>query len=371
MGLAIGIVGLPNVGKSTLFNALSNAGALAANYPFATIQPNVGVVPVPDPRLDQLAAVVKPEKTVPTTLQFVDIAGLVRGASKGEGLGNQFLGNIREVDAVLHVVRCFVDDNVTHVEGSVGPQRDKETVDVELCLKDLETVEKRREKAVRSAKAPGKEGELAKAELALLDRVKAALDNSVPARAQQLSKEDRAALADLFLLTAKPVLYVANIAEAQLATVETDPHVAQVKALAAAEHAPVVVIAAELEAQIQQLPPEERPEFLGSVGLTEPGLNKVVRAGYALLGLETFFTWNEKECRAWAFPTGTKAAACAGLIHTDFEKGFIKAEVMRCEDLVRLGSEAALREKGLLRVEGRDYVVKDGDCLLFRFNVTT
>jgi hypothetical protein len=371
MGLSIGIVGLPNVGKSTLFNALSNAGALAANYPFATIEPNVGVVPVPDERLDKLAALIRPEKTVYTTLEFVDIAGLVRGASKGEGLGNQFLANIRQVDAVLYVLRCFEDDNITHVEGSVNPRRDKDTVDTELCLKDLETVEKRREKTQRAAKAPGKEGELAKAELAVLDKLKAGLDDAVPVRAQGLLAEERALAKELFLLTEKPVLYIANVKESQLATQDTDAHVTAVKDIAAKEGAEVVVLAAALEAEIQQLSAEERPEFLTSAGLEEPGLNKVVRAGYKLLGLKTYFTVGPKECRAWTFREGWKAPQCAGVIHSDFEKGFIKAEVMSWKDLLQYGSEAAVREKGLLRIEGKDYVVQDGDCMHFRFNVTS
>ncbi|HZN91646.1 MAG TPA: redox-regulated ATPase YchF [Myxococcales bacterium] len=369
MALSIGIVGLPNVGKSTLFNALSAAGAQAANYPFCTIEPNVGVVPVPDDRLDQLSALVKPKKTTPTSLEFVDIAGLVRGASKGEGLGNQFLANIRQVDAVLHVLRCFVDENVTHVEGSVDPVRDKEVVDTELCLKDLETVEKRRERTQKNTKVPGKAGEEARAELALLDRVKAGLDQGLRVKAQGLSGEDHDRLRELFLLTDKPVLYVANINEGQLGKEDQDLRVKAVRELAAREGAEVVVLAAGIEAEIQQLPPEERKGFLQSVGLDEPGLHKVVRAGYRLLGLQTYFTVGEEECRAWTIKKGWKAPQAAGVIHTDFERGFIKAEVVDWKDLLRLGSEAAVREKGLLRVEGKEYVVQDGDCMHFRFNV--
>ena len=369
MALSIGIVGLPNVGKSTLFNALSAAGAQAANYPFCTIEPNVGVVPVPDDRLDQLSALVKPKKTTPTSLEFVDIAGLVRGASKGEGLGNQFLANIRQVDAVLHVLRCFVDENVTHVEGSVDPVRDKEVVDTELCLKDLETVEKRRERTQKNTKVPGKAGEEARAELQLLDRVKAGLDQGLRVKAQGLSGEDHDRLRELFLLTDKPVLYVANINEGQLGKEDQDPRVKAVRELAAREGAEVVVLAAGIEAEIQQLPQQEREGFLQSVGLDEPGLHKVVRAGYRLLGLQTYFTVGEEECRAWTIKKGWKAPQAAGVIHTDFERGFIKAEVVDWKDLLRLGSEAAVREKGLLRVEGKEYVVQDGDCMHFRFNV--
>lgn len=369
MALSIGIVGLPNVGKSTLFNALSAAGAQAANYPFCTIEPNVGVVPVPDERLDKLSALIKPLKKVPTSLEFVDIAGLVRGASKGEGLGNQFLANIRQVDAVLHVLRCFEDDNVTHVEGGVNPVRDRDVVDTELCLKDLETVEKRRERAQRNAKMGGKAGDEAKAELALLDRIKAGLDSAITVRAQKLNEEEHAAIRELFLLTDKPVLYVANIGENQIGKEDASVHVKAVREMAEKEGAGVVVLAAAMEAEIQQLPEEERPGFLESAGLTEPGLHKVVRAGYKLLGLQTYFTVGEQECRAWTIHTGFKAPQAAGVIHSDFERGFIKAEVMRWEDLIKLGSESAVKEKGLLRVEGKEYVVQDGDCMHFRFNV--
>jgi GTP-binding protein YchF len=326
-------------------------------------------VPVPDTRLDQLAALVKPKQTLHATLEFLDIAGLVRGASKGEGLGNQFLANIRQVDAVLHVLRCFEDPNVVHVEGGIDPARDHDVVDTELCLKDLETVEKRRERSQKAAKAGGKAGEEAKAELSLLERVKTGLDAAQPVRAQGLSAEEHSRLKELFLLTDKPVLYVANISEAQLGHEDQEKHVQAVQKLAADEHAEVVVLAAAIEAEIQQLPAEERPAFLSSVGLSEPGLHRVVRAGYALLGLKTYFTVGEQECRAWTFHQGAKAPEAAGVIHSDFERGFIKAEVFDWKDLLKYGSEAAVRDKGLLRVEGREYVVQDGDCMHFRFNV--
>src|SRR5690606_13053336 len=369
MALSIGIVGLPNVGKSTLFNAVSAAGAQAANYPFCTIEPNVGVVPVPDPRLDRLTELVKPLKKVPTSLEFVDIAGLVRGASKGEGLGNQFLANIRQVDAVLHVLRCFEDDNVTHVEGGVDPVRDREVIDTEPCLKDLESVEKRRDRTQKNTKLGGKAAEQAKSELVVLEKVIAGLNEGRTVRRQKLTEDEREILADLFLLTDKPVLYVANISESQIGKEDSDPRVKAVREMAAEEGAEVVVLAAAMESEIQQLPEEERPGFLESVGLSEPGLHRVVRSGYALLGLQTYFTVGEQECRAWTIRKGAKAPEAAGVIHSDFERGFIKAEVVSYEDLVRLGSENAAREAGLLRIEGKEYVVEDGDCIHFRFNV--
>jgi ribosome-binding ATPase len=369
MGLSVGIVGLPNVGKSTLFNALlGTAQAAAANYPFCTIEPNLGVVPVPDDRLPRLAALYKPKKTTPTTLEFVDIAGLVAGASKGEGLGNQFLASIRQVDAIAHVLRCFEDADVVHVGGGVDPGSDRDVVETELMLKDLESLEKRRERTAKDAKAPGKPGEGARAELLAIDKVRAGLEAGVPVRAQRLDLEERGHLSHLQLLTAKPVLFIANVDERQLSHPE-DPRVAAVRALAGSERTPLVVISGKVEAELAELPEEERREFLRSLGLEEPGLNRLVRAGYELLGLVTFFTMGENECRAWTVKKGTRAPQAAGVIHTDFEKGFVKVEVMRYQDLVAAGSEHALREKGLMRIEGKEYVVQDGDVMHFRFAV--
>ena len=367
MGFACGIVGLPNVGKSTLFNALSAAGAEAANYPFCTIEPNIGVVPVPDARLDALAALYQPLKVVPTTINFVDIAGLVRGASKGEGLGNQFLANIREVDAIAHVVRCFIDDNVVHVENRVDPAADVATVDTELALKDLETIDKRIERAKK-----GMKGATAKEEKVVLDlceRIKSGLDAGTPVRAMSFTEDEKAIVKELHLLTSKKVFYVANVSEKQLATADTDPLVGKLREVAKKENAPVVVICAAAEAEIATLDKSEQPAFLESLGLDEPGLHKVVRTGYELLGLITYLTAGKPECRAWTILRGTKAPQAAGVIHTDFERGFIKAEVIWWEDLIALKSEAACRSAGKLGVEGKEYVMRDGDVVHFKFNV--
>jgi GTP-binding protein YchF len=367
MGISCGIVGLPNVGKSTLFNALSAAGAAVANYPFCTIEPNVGVVRVPDPRLDALVEIYHPKSVVPATVNFVDIAGLVRGASKGEGLGNQFLANIREADAIAHVVRCFEDDNIVHVDGRIDPVSDVMTIDTELALKDLETVEKRIDRAKAAMKGGASKEEKARYEVCL--KVQQRLAEGVPVRAQSLSDEENELLRELFLLTHKKVFYVANVAEAQLASVDSDPAVSKLRAHAAKEGAQLVAICAAAEAEIAGLDEADRPAFLDSLGLKEPGLNAAARTAYVVLDLITFLTAGEDECRAWTVRRGAKAPQAAGVIHTDFERGFIKAEVIWWEDLVKLRSEAACRQNAKLALEGKDYIVRDGDVIHFKFNV--
>jgi GTP-binding protein YchF len=367
MGISCGIVGLPNVGKSTLFNALSAAGAAVANYPFCTIEPNVGVVPVPDHRLDALVKLYRPRSVVAATVNFVDIAGLVRGASQGEGLGNQFLANIRETDAIAHVVRCFEDENIVHVDNRIDPVADIGTIDTELCLKDLETIDKRIDRAKKALKGPAPKEE--KLILEACEKVKKGLDAGKPARAQNLSPEEQALLRDSSLLTLKKVFYVANVAEKQLGKTGGDPYVQALEAHAKTEGAPVVVICAAAEAEIASLDAADRPAFLETLGLQEPGLHAVARTAYTLLDLITFLTAGEDECRAWTVKRGAKAPQAAGAIHTDFERGFIKAEVIWWEDLVKYGSEAACRANAKLSLEGKDYVVRDGDVIHFKFNV--
>lgn len=363
----MGIVGLPNVGKSTLFNAITRAGAQAENYPFCTIEPNVGVVDVPDARLAVLHEMYQSKKTTPAAVRFVDIAGLVKGASKGEGLGNKFLEHIRQVDAIAHVVRCFEDADITHVEGAVDPIRDIGIITTELCLADLETVEKRREKLLRAMKSGSKE---AKAEASLLERVASSLSEGRPARQLDFSEEEAALLRELTLLTMKPTLYVANVAEDEAATAEKEnPFVQRVKEYAAAEGAEVVAISAKVEAEIAELSGEEAKEFLAAIGLAESGLDRLIKKAFSLLNLMTFLTAGPDECRAWTIPRGTTAPKAAGKIHSDIERGFIRAEIVTYDDLVAAGSTAAAREKGQVRLEGKEYIMQDGDVTYFRFNV--
>jgi len=364
VSLKCGIVGLPNVGKSTLFNALTKAGIAAENYPFCTIEPNIGIVEVPDARLAALAALARPQKVIPAVVEFVDIAGLVTGASKGEGLGNQFLANIRETDAIAHVVRCFEDPNVVHVTPTINPLSDIETIDTELALADLATVERQLARYEKVARAGGDKD--AQRLVAVLEKCRTVLNEARPVRAVAFYPEEQAILRQLCLLTAKPAMYAANVREDGFAN---NPHLEAVRQHAARENAPVVAVCAAIEAEIGDMSEEDKAVFLADMGMTEPGLDRVIHAGYALLGLQTFFTAGPKEVRAWTIHRGDIAAVAAGTIHTDFERGFIRAEVIACDDYIACGGEQGAKEAGKMRVEGRDYVVKDGDVIYFRFNV--
>lgn len=366
MALTAGIVGLPNVGKSTLFNAITKAGAESANYPFCTIDPNVGMVEVPDERLEKLTELYHPKKTVPTTFEFTDIAGIVKGASKGEGLGNKFLSHIRQVDAICHVVRCFEDENITHVSGKVDPIDDIETINLELILADLETVDKRIGRVEKIAKQKDKE---AVAEYEVLSKLKAAFEAEKPARAVELTEDQQKIVKGFQLLTSKPVLYVANVGEDDIQDPSANPYVGKVREYAKQEGAEVIVICARIEEEIAELDDDEKKMFLTELGIRESGLDQLIKAAYSLLGLATYFTAGEPEVRAWTFKKGMKAPQCAGIIHSDFEKGFIRAETVSYEDLIEYGSVAAAREAGKVRLEGKDYVVQDGDIMHFRFNV--
>lgn len=366
MALTAGIVGLPNVGKSTLFNAITKAGAEAANYPFATIDPNVGMVEVPDERLQRLTELVKPKKTVPTTFEFTDIAGIVKGASKGEGLGNQFLSHIRQVDAICHVVRCFDDDNITHVEGRVDPLADIDTINLELVLADLESINKRYTRVAKVAKTKDKD---AVAELAVLDKIKPVLEEGLSTRTIEFTEEEQKIVKTLFLLTAKPILYVANVSEDEVADSDNNPYVQQVRNFATNENAEVIVVCARAEEEIAELDDEDKDDFLEALGIDESGLDQLIRAAYDLLGLATYFTAGEQEVRAWTFRKGMKAPQAAGIIHSDFERGFIRAETVSYEDLNKYGNMQAAKEAGKVRLEGKEYIVQDGDVMLFRFNV--